>query len=137
MKLNFKIILPIFGILIGVGVGIMFMHSVGYPDTSNPKSELSNIEKNKKDAVIVFHKTGCSDCKTIQSLVKQTIKENKTRVQYIVIDLKDEDNRSLIKKYNLVSTPTIIQYKHGQEYRRYAGTDRGLVQNILEGVGNE
>lgn len=128
-----KLLIVIVGIFLGGLSAIFYSKSISYPDSDNPKSLIESAVKNKENVVIVFHKTGCSDCKAIKDTVKKTIKVNSNHVRYIVVDLKKSENRYLIKQFNLTSTPTIMQLHNGKEYRRYEGTDNDLVKDILKG----
>ena len=128
-----KLSIVIIGIVIGVLGAVLYTHSISYPDSDNPKTLIELAVKNKENVVIVFHKTGCSDCEAIKNTVKKTIKANSNHVRYIVVDLKKSQNRYLIKQFRLTSTPTIMQLHNGREYRRYEGTDNDLVKDILKG----
>lgn len=128
-----KVSIMITGIVIGVLGAIMYSRSISYPDSNNSKTLIKSAVKNKENVVIVFHKTGCSDCEAIKGTVKKTIKDNRDHIRYIVVDLKKSQNRYLIKQFNLTSTPTIMQLHNGREYRRYEGTDNDLVKDILKG----
>lgn len=98
-----------------------------YHNTSNPKSELAQAAKTKADTNLIFHKTGCADCKAVVKDVNRGIREN-TNSNYVVVDTKGSD---LYKRYNVVSVPTIIKLHNGHEVSRYSGTNKAEIANIL------
>ncbi|GAK31062.1 hypothetical protein WOSG25_070390 [Weissella oryzae SG25] len=126
-----KIFVAIAGIILGLACAAFFFKVTSYPDTNNGRQVVKAAIKQKDDVVIVFHKTGCSDCELIKRTVKETMQANRNHVKYVVIDLKQVQNRYLIKKFRLVSTPTILELKDGREVSRYAGTNEHLVRAIL------
>ncbi|MGY4735452.1 thioredoxin family protein [Weissella cibaria] len=98
-----------------------------YHDTANPKATLTKASKTKAATTLIFHKTGCADCRAVVTDVNRGIRNN-ANTDFVVVDTKDSD---LYKRYNVVSVPTIIKLHNGHEVSRYSGTNKAEIANIL------
>lgn len=90
----------------------------------------SNFEKevlNEKGFVIVdFFGTWCMPCKFLMPILHKIEEEKKIKLAKVDID----ENEELVRKFNIVSVPTLKIYKDGKEI----DTIVGLVseETILE-----
>lgn len=101
--------------------------STRYPDT--PISQLDQQFKSIKDyksTVIIFHKTGCSDCEKVQKSVVETVRQDK-RTHYIVLDTRNQQTKKYVKQYNVTEVPTFISLRYGKVGKSYSGT---IIKNI-------
>lgn len=108
------ILLVSLGMAIG---GYWTWQNYTYHDTRQPQQVLKTKEKAKDDVVLIFHKTGCPDCKQVVRQINQAIKQGQAD-EYVVVDTKDSD---LYKKYNIIEVPTAIHLRDGKEIDRQAG----------------
>ena len=107
-------------LLISLGVAIVgywTRQNYTYHDTKQPQQVLKTKEKTNDDVVLIFHKTGCPDCKQVVRQINQAIKQGQAD-EYVVVDTKDSD---LYKKYNIIEVPTAIHLRDGKEIDRQAG----------------
>ncbi|APS41797.1 hypothetical protein FOL01_0938 [Weissella jogaejeotgali] len=108
------ILLVSLGVAIG---GYWTWQNYTYHDTRRPQQVLETKEKTNDDVVLIFHKTGCSDCKQVIRQINQAIKQGQAD-EYVVVDTKDSE---LYKKYNIIEVPTAIHLRDGKEIVRQAG----------------
>lgn len=108
------ILLVSLGVAIG---GYWTWQNYTYHDTRKPQQVLETNEKTNDDVVLIFHKTGCPDCKQVVRQINQAIKQGQAD-EYVVVDTKDSD---LYKKYNIIEVPTAIHLRDGKEIDRQAG----------------
>ena len=107
-------------LLISLGVAIVgywTWQNYTYHDTRQPQQVLEKKKKTNDDVVLIFHKTGCPDCKQVVRQINQAIKQGQAD-EYVVVDTKDSD---LYKKYNIIEVPTAIHLRDGKEIDRQAG----------------
>lgn len=123
------LLLIIAGLVLAVG-GYQAWQTHVYHDTSNPQQVLKTAAKTDQQTVLIFHKTGCPDCKSVVTTVNKGIKDNQSDTKFVVVDTKDSD---LYQKYNVTEVPTVIALQHGQEERRVVGTDKQQLSRILAG----
>ena len=72
---------------------------------------------NKKGVVLVeFNAPWCVRCKLMDPTIKELAEKNKG-LQVITIDISVE--KSMQKKYNIMSLPTIIFFKDGIKSKRF------------------
>jgi len=75
---------------------------------------------NEHERVIVdFYADWCAPCKTTGSILETLEKENLFYV--IKVDIEEEENAEVIKKFGVRSIPTLIAYQHGEEVGKYVG----------------
>lgn len=123
------LLLIIVGLVAAVG-GYLAWQTHVYHDTYNPQQALKTATKTDQQTVLIFHKTGCPDCKSVVTTVNKGIKDNQSDTKFVVVDTKDSD---LYQKYNVTEVPTVIALQHGQEERRVVGTDKQQLSRILAG----
>ncbi|WP_259704518.1 thioredoxin family protein [Weissella confusa] len=108
--------------------GYMSWDNHTYHDTSQAKVSLQQAAKAGDDTILIFHKTGCSDCRKVVADVNRGISQNTT--SKIVVD--DTKNSDLYKDYQVSEVPTFIRLHNGQEINRYSGTDTQEIASFLE-----
>ncbi|XZO07872.1 thioredoxin family protein [Weissella paramesenteroides] len=107
-------------LLISLGVAIVgywTRQNYTYHDTKQPQQVLKTKEKTNDDVVLIFHKTGCPDCKQVVRQINQAIKQGQAD-EYVIVDTKDSN---LYEKYNIIEVPTAIHLRDGKEIDRQAG----------------
>ncbi|WP_099044438.1 thioredoxin domain-containing protein [Leuconostoc citreum] len=106
----------------------------GYPDTKNFSQKINQLDAtNKQKTVLIFHRPGCSDCKSVRELVKQTIKTNHTRINYIVINVNNNQAKTFMIKYGVTAVPTIIYLEGNQVIDSTTSTHAKDVKRVMTG----
>ena len=107
-------------LLVSLGVAIggywTWQHYT-YHDTKQPQQVLKTKEKTNDDVVLIFHKTGCPDCKQVVRQINQAIKQGQAD-EYVIVDTKDSN---LYEKCNIIEVPTAVHLRDGKEIDRQAG----------------
>lgn len=98
-----------------------------YHDTNEAQVSLKKAAKSGQDTVLIFHKTGCADCRKVVTNVNKGIRENQDTL-FVVDDTKNSD---LYKNYKVVEVPTFIRLHNGKETARYSGTDTKKIEQFL------
>ena len=105
----------------------MLFEQYTYHDTSNPQAALKRAAQTHSVTTLIFHKTGCPDCKSVVTAINRGIKDNPNS-NYVVVDTK---HSKLYQHYNVETVPTIIRLVDGHEVSRYSGTSKREIANIL------
>ena len=69
--------------------------------------------------ILKFESDSCPQCKALSATLERITKEYKTDIKSI--DIEEDNNQDLIKKYNIRSIPTLIFLNEDQEYNRLIG----------------
>lgn len=101
--------------------------SAGQPITA---TELADIEKQGKSAVISTHADWCSTCKKQDKVLANFMKD--PDYKNVVFYQVDYDNqKDLLKALNVRSQSTIIVYKNGKEVARATGDTKEAALSKL------
>jgi thioredoxin 1 len=83
----------------------------------------SNFQKevleSKVPVVVDFFGTWCPPCKMLAPVLEQLDKEFQDQVKLAKVDI--DENLVLAQKYGVMSVPTLIFFKNGQERNRLVG----------------
>lgn len=113
-------------------IGLVAWHmSQDYPDTSNPTAAVQKMAKQNNDYVIVFHRTGCTACESVQKQVVSSLKDSHQR--YVVVNAAHSDNQTkdLMTKFDIEHTPTFIQMRGNKFVASYTGTNLTEINKLL------
>ena len=66
--------------------------------------------------ILKFESDSCPQCKALSVTLERITKEYKTDMKSI--DIEEDNNQDLIRKYNIRSIPTLIFLSEDQEYNR-------------------
>lgn len=66
--------------------------------------------------ILKFESDSCPQCKALSVTLERITKEYKTDMKSI--DIEEDNNQDLIRKYNIRSIPTLIFLNEDQEYNR-------------------
>ena len=69
--------------------------------------------------ILKFESDSCPQCKTLSTTLERITKEYKIDIKSI--DIEEDNNQDLIRKYNIRSIPTIIFLNEDKEYNRLVG----------------
>ena len=64
--------------------------------------------------ILKFESDSCPQCKALSATLERISKENKIDIKNI--DIEEDNNQDLIRKYNIRSIPTLIFLNEDQEY---------------------
>ena len=79
--------------------------------------------------ILKFESDSCPQCKALSVTLERISKENKIDIKNI--DIEEDNNQDLIRKYNIRSIPTIIFLNEDQEYNRLVGNQSYVTINKI------
>ena len=79
--------------------------------------------------ILKFESDSCPQCKALSATLERITKEYKTDIKSI--DIKEDNNQDLIRKYNIRSIPTLIFLNEDQEYNRLVGNQSYATINKI------
>lgn len=84
----------------------------------------------ENEAVVDFYANWCGPCKMFAPVFEEVANENNTNFIKVDVDKASE----IAREYGVMSIPTIIHFKNGQEIKRYTGfmSKENLLEFIKE-----
>ena len=79
--------------------------------------------------ILKFESDSCPQCKALSVTLERISKENKIDIKNI--DIEEDNNQDLIRKYNIRSIPTIIFLNENKEYNRLVGNQSYATINKI------
>ena len=79
--------------------------------------------------ILKFESDSCPQCKALSITLERISKENKIDIKNI--DIEEDNNQDLIRKYNIRSIPTLIFLNKDQEYNRIVGNQSYATINKI------
>ena len=79
--------------------------------------------------ILKFESDSCPQCKALSATLERITKEYKTDIKSI--DIEEDNNQDLIRKYNIRSIPTLIFLNGDQEYNRLIGNQSYATINKI------
>lgn len=79
--------------------------------------------------ILKFESDSCSQCKALSATLERITKEYRTDIKSI--DIEEDNNQDLIRKYNIRSIPTLIFLNEDQEYNRLVGNQSYATINKI------
>ena len=79
--------------------------------------------------ILKFESDSCPQCKALSATLERIIKEYKIDMKSI--DIEEDNNQDLIRKYNIRSIPTLIFLNEDQEYNRLVGNQSYVTINKI------
>ena len=79
--------------------------------------------------ILKFESDSCPQCKALSATLERITKEYKTDMKNI--DIEEDNNQDLIRKYNIRSIPTLIFLNEDQEYNRLVGNQSYATINKI------
>jgi thioredoxin 1 len=89
----------------------------------------SQLNMNKL-IVIDFKASWCGPCKAIKPFLEY-LKENYPNVEFIEIDIEDENKQSIIEHYEIMKVPTFIYLKNGILCHSLIGTNKENIETAI------
>ena len=83
--------------------------------------------------LVDFWAEWCGPCQTLLPIFDELADENKDKIK--IAKLNVDENRSLAMKYRVMSIPTVLFFKDGEEIRREVGAKtKSDYENILNSL---
>ena len=79
--------------------------------------------------ILKFESDSCHQCKALSITLERISKENKIDINNI--NIEEDNNQDLIRKYNIRSIPTLIFLNENQEYNRLVGNQSYATINKI------
>ena len=79
--------------------------------------------------ILKFESDSCPQCKALSATLERISKENKIDIKNI--DIEEDNNQDLIRKYNIRSIPTLIFLNEDKEYNRLVGNQSYVTINKI------
>ena len=79
--------------------------------------------------ILKFESDSCPQCKALSATLERITKEYKTDMKSI--DIEEDNNQDLIRKYNIINIPTLIFLNEDQEYNRLVGNQSYATINKI------
>ena len=81
--------------------------------------DFQEMLKKNKLVLADFHTRWCLPCKKLEPIIDEISDENREKVYVIKIDA--DENKHLIKQYNVKGVPTLILFENGADIWRNTG----------------
>ena len=79
--------------------------------------------------ILKFESDSCPQCKALSITLERISTENKIDIKNI--DIEEDNNQDLIRKYNIRSIPTLIFLNEDKEYNRLVGNQSYATINKI------
>ena len=79
--------------------------------------------------ILKFESDSCPQCKALSITLEKISKENKIDIKNI--DIEEDNNQDLIRKYNIRIIPTLIFLNEDKEYNRLVGNQSYVPINKI------
>ena len=76
------------------------------------------VLENSKTVLVDFYADWCGPCKMISPVIEAVAKENET-IKFVKINV--DEAQDLAMEYNIMSIPTLVVIKNGEEVNRTVG----------------
>ena len=76
------------------------------------------VLKSKEPVLVDFYATWCGPCKMLSPILEE-IAETEKDVKILKVDI--DENMDLAQKFGIMSVPTLMLFKDGEEYGREIG----------------
>ncbi len=84
----------------------------------NTKEFETEVQKSKQPVIVDFFATWCGPCKMLSPIL-ESIADTEKDVKILKVDI--DENMDLAQKFGIMSVPTLMLFKDGEEYGREIG----------------
>lgn len=81
--------------------------------------EFENELKNNETILVEFYGTWCMPCKMLSGILEKVDEKLESKFPILKIDV--DTNMKLVRKYGVLTTPTLIMFKNGEEVEKVVG----------------
>jgi len=94
--------------------------------------DLASYSKNNPNKLIVmdFKAPWCGPCNAIKPFFDY-LKENYPNVDFLEIDITDEDTMSITENFNIAKVPTFIYFKNESVCNSIIGTNKENIETAI------
>ena len=117
---------------------ILIVPMLIYSIVKNEAQETTAYAKdNNLPTMITFSSTMCLDCQKMKEVIKEIENDYKNKINFISINATEKDNniKSMVKKYSIVLVPTMVFLdRNDKEVKRIEGaiTKDELISELEE-----
>lgn len=91
----------------------------------------SQVLKNEKPVLVDFWAPWCGPCRLAEPVLEELSDEYKDKV--VITKLNVDENQNTPQKYGVMSIPTTVLFKNGQEIGRQVGfSGKGSFEKLLK-----
>lgn len=83
------------------------------------KDEFEKIINESKPTIVDFFATWCGPCKMLSPILEKVEEDSKGEFNIVKIDV--DESYDVAKKYGIMSVPTLIIFKDGDEQEKIVG----------------
>ena len=95
----------------------------------NSQNFEEEVIKSEKPVLIDFYADWCGPCKMLLPIIDEIAEENS---EIKVVKVNVDDSQDLAMKYQVMSIPTLVVIKNGEEANRSVGLiDKSQVLNLI------
>lgn len=99
-------------------------------NSSNFNEEINNTDKL---VLVDFFATWCGPCKMLSPIISEIASDYSNSIKVCKVNV--DENQKLALKYNIVSVPTIIFFKNGEEIKSSIGfCEKYELDNIINNL---
>lgn len=96
----------------------------------NSQNFEEEVIKSEKPVLIDFYADWCGPCKMLSPIIDEIAEENS---DIKVVKVNVDDSQDLAMKYQVMSIPTLVVIKNGEEVNRSVGLiDKAQVVNLIK-----
>ena len=96
----------------------------------NSQNFEEEVLKSEKPVLVDFYADWCGPCKMLSPIVDEVAQENE---DIKVVKVNVDDSQDLAMKYQVMSIPTLVVIKEGNEINRSVGLiDKNQVINMIK-----
>ena len=96
----------------------------------NSQNFEEEVIKSEKPVLIDFYADWCGPCKMLSPIIDEIAEENS---EIKVVKVNVDDSQDLAMKYQVMSIPTLVVIKNGEEVNRSVGLiDKSQVENLIK-----
>ena len=96
----------------------------------NSQNFEEEVIKSEKPVLIDFYADWCGPCKMLSPIIDEIAEENS---EIKVVKVNVDDSQDLAMKYQVMSIPTLVVIKNGEEVNRSVGLiDKAQVVNLIK-----
>ncbi len=83
-----------------------------------------------ENGILYFYSPKCGACKIMEKIINKLPKE----INIVKLNVFDESNASVIKKLNILATPTTVIVKNGRIYNVFIGVvkEEKIIKEVMQ-----
>jgi thioredoxin 1 len=103
-------------------------------EATNSENAKKLISESDKPVVVDFSAEWCGPCKMLSPILEELAGEYSGKTDIIKVDI--DESQDLAQQYGIVSVPTLVFFKNGDEVDRVIGfQSKDVLMQKLDGMG--